>query len=145
MLRIRKQLRGRVGFHQHALFHHRHALRKALHQIQVVRDQQHGHAALGRFLFLQADQQIDDLLAHGHVEGGGRFVGEQQARPARERHRDHRALPLAARQLMRETVDAPFRLGNTGTPQQLDAALARRVRAACLRAGAGFPRSACRP
>ena len=40
-----------------------------------------------------------DLGLGRHVERGGRLVGDQQARTAGERHRDHRALTQAAAQL----------------------------------------------
>ncbi len=43
--------------YQHALLHHRHAVGKAAHQVQVVRDEQHGHAGLA----LQVGEQIQNL------------------------------------------------------------------------------------
>ena len=49
--------------------------------------------------------QVEDLRLHGDVERGGRLVGDQQLRVADQRHRDHRALPHAAGELVRVVVD----------------------------------------
>ena len=38
---------------------------------------------------LQAADQVEDLRLNGHVEGGGRLVGDQHLRPAGERPCDH--------------------------------------------------------
>ena len=51
-------------------------------------------------------EQLEDLRLDRDVERGRRLVGDQQIRLARERHRDHHALPHAARQLVRIRVDA---------------------------------------
>ena len=48
---------------------------------------------------LQLAQQIEDLRLDGDVERGGRLVGDQQLRPAGERHGDHHPLAQAAGQL----------------------------------------------
>ena len=45
---------------------------------------------------LQLAQQVEDLRLGRHVERGRRLVGDQQARIAGERHRDHRPLAQAA-------------------------------------------------
>ena len=83
---------------------------EAAHEVQVVRDEQDRHAVLA----LQVVEQREDLRLDRHVERGRRLVGDQQLRAARERHRDHRALALAARQLVRIRVDASLRIGNAG-------------------------------
>ncbi len=46
-----------------------------------------------------------DLRLHHHVERRGGLVGDHQRRVACERHRDHHALLLAARELVRIVVD----------------------------------------
>ncbi|ABA48402.1 hypothetical protein BURPS1710b_2632 [Burkholderia pseudomallei 1710b] len=115
----------RPALDEPALLHHRDPLGEAPHEIQIVRDEQHRHPALGRRVTLQFEQQLDDLRADRHVERGGRLVGEQQARPACERHRDHRALPLAARQLVRIAVDALVRPVDPGAREQRDRPRAR--------------------
>jgi hypothetical protein len=80
------------------MLHHRHAVGKAAHQVQVVRDQQHGHAGLA----LQIAQQIQDLRAQRHVQRRGGLVGQQQPGLARQGHGDHGALALAAAELVRK-------------------------------------------
>ena len=65
---------------------------------KIVRDQQHGHAALA----LQRLQQLEDLRLDGDVERGGRLVGDQQVRLVGQRHGDHDALALTAGKLVRD-------------------------------------------
>ena len=55
---------------------------------------------------LQRAHQVEDLRLDGDVERRGRLVGDQQPRLAGQRHRDHRALAHAARQLVRILVEA---------------------------------------
>ena len=74
------------------VLHHRHAVGKAAHQMQVVGDEQHGHAVA----LLQRGQQVQDLAAQAHVQRGGGFVGQQQLGLASQGHRDHGALALPA-------------------------------------------------
>ncbi len=50
---------------------------------------------------LQVDQQPQDLRLDGDVERGRRLVGDQQRRPAHQRHGDHHALAQAAGKLVR--------------------------------------------
>ena len=50
---------------------------------------------------LQVADQLQDLRLRRDVERGGRLVGDQQLRLERQRHGDHRALALAAGELMR--------------------------------------------
>ena len=45
---------------------------------------------------LLARQQIENLRLDGHVERGGRLVGDQQLRLAGQRDRDRNPLPHAA-------------------------------------------------
>ena len=46
-------------------------------------------------------EQLEDLRLDRDVEGGGRLVGDEQPRRAGQRHRDQRALPHAAGELVR--------------------------------------------
>ena len=57
----------------------------------------------------QLADQRQDLRLDRDVERRRRLVGDQQVGVARERHRDHRALAHAARELVRVVVDAPLR------------------------------------
>ena len=67
-------------------------------------------------------EQVEDLRLHRDVERGGRLVGEQQLRAARERDRDHHALAHAAGELVRVLAQAALGLGD---PDRLRAAPAR--------------------
>jgi hypothetical protein len=87
-------------------------------------DEEQRHAHLG----LQLVEKVEDLGLDRHVQRGGRLVADQQLRPAGQGHRDHRALPLATRQLVRKSIDTTLGFGNAGARQQLDGAGARRVR-----------------
>ena len=106
-------------FHQVPVLHDGHAIGEAAHQVEVVRDHQHRHAVLP----LQVGQQVEDLLAQGDVERGGGFVRQQQPRPAGQGHRDHGALPLSARELVRVTVGPALRFGNAGGGQRFHSAV----------------------
>ena len=86
-----------------------------------------------------AAMQLEDLLLDRHVERGRRLVGDQQLRLAGDRHRDHHALLLAARQLRAGRRRRALRLGNADLVQQLDRALAR-LRAATGPCAAAAPR-----
>ena len=59
---------------------------------------------------LQLLEQREHLRLHHHVERGRRLVGDQEARVARERHRDHHPLALPAGELVRVVV-GPARRG----------------------------------
>ena len=48
-----------------------------------------------------SSEQLEDLRLRGHVERGGRLVGDQHLRPVRQRHRQHHPLAHAARELVR--------------------------------------------
>src|SRR5690606_2290199 len=122
-----------AALHQPAALHDRDALREAPYQVQVVRDQQHGHR-LARtafrieafdFLRLQIEQELHDARSHRHVERGRRLVRDQELRPACQRHRDDRALQLPAGELMRVAVDAALRLANARAREQRDGSLTR--------------------
>jgi hypothetical protein len=85
-----------------------------------VRDEHERHACFA----LQPQQQIENLRLDRHVEGRCRLVGDQQLRPAGERHRDHRALAHAAGKLVREGVDAPLRISDADLIEQFEHARA---------------------
>ncbi len=54
------------------------------------------------------------------VQGGGGFVRQQEARAAGQGHGDHRALALAARELVGKGLGPARRVGNAGGGQRLD-------------------------
>ncbi len=82
----------------------------------VVRDDENAHVVLGG----QSPQQIQDLGLHGDVERGGGLVGDEQAGPVGDGHRDHDALPLAAGELERIAAGAGRRIGQPDMPEQFD-------------------------
>jgi hypothetical protein len=94
--------------------HHDHVVGNLAHHAQVMADEQHAHAVL----VLQPGQQLHDLALDGHVQRRGRLVGDQQLGLAGQRHGDHHALLLAARQLVRIGLQAALRLGDADLVEQ---------------------------
>ena len=74
---------------------------------------------------LQFAQQPQHLRLGGHVHGRRRFVGDEQARVARQRHGDHGALAQAAAQLPRVSVQALLGHRDAHVAKQLERDLAR--------------------
>ena len=72
------------------------------------------------FCRCSAVQQIEDLAAQRDIQRRGGLVGQQQLRLAGQRHGNHGALALAARELVRKRLCAPLRLGDAGFRQQVD-------------------------
>ena len=68
--------------------------------------------------------QVEDLRLDGDVEGGGRLVGDQQLRLARERQGDHHPLPHAAGELVRILGGPALGLRDLHQLQHLHRALA---------------------
>ena len=104
---------------------------------QVVGDQQDRHAQAP----LLAPQQLQDAGLHGHVEGGGRLVGDEQVRLVGQGHGDHHALPLPSRQLVGPGRQHALRLGQAHLVEQLQhpAAGLAAVQAPGARAGSRRP------
>ena len=90
--------------HDLAIPHHRDAVGKAAHDVEVVADEDDGHAEP----LAQFRQQSEYLRLYRDVERGRRFIGDQDVRLVGERHGDHHALSLAAGHLMRIGVDPPL-------------------------------------
>ncbi len=95
--------------------HHQHPVGDAGDHAEVVGDQHHRRAglAVGRL------QRLEHLGLDGHVERGGRLVGDDHVRPVGHRHRDHHALAHPARELVRVLVEPPRRVGDPEQPEQL--------------------------
>ena len=89
--RIGQHLRHLALLHHIAALQHHHLVGKAAHHVQVVGDQQNRHTVF----FLQAVEQIQNLLAQRHIQRGGGFVGQQQFRLSGQSHGDHGALALS--------------------------------------------------
>ena len=129
-----EELLGRRDLDQFAGAHHTDPIGETAYQRQVMADQEHRHADAP----LKVVEQLDDLALDGHVERGRGLIGHQQRRLTGERHRNHRALALPARELVRIAVNAPLRLGHTSEFEQLDRTRARRNPARALMQHQGF-------
>lgn len=70
--------------------------------------------------FLKISDQFQDLTAQADIQGGGRLIGQQQARLAGQGHCNHGALALATAELVRVGAGAPGCFANTGLVNQLD-------------------------
>jgi len=68
----------------------------------------------------QTIQQLQNLLLHGGVEGGGGLVGDQQVRIGGKHHVDHGALAQTAGKLMRKLLRANFGFRVGGAAQGID-------------------------
>ena len=91
-------------------------------------------------LFAQVAHEVGDFGLHGHVQGGGGLVGDQQLWVAGERLRDHRALPLAAGKLVGVGPKA-FSGSGSSTRSSMRRARRRASSGTCCAAGPS-PRSA---
>ena len=108
----------RAFFDDAACVHHRDAVGDLDGSADVVRDEDDREAELALQL---AQQQGLDL--HGRVQRRGRLVGQQQLRLAGERQGDHRALPHAARHLVRIRVETPLGARDAHALEQRERAL----------------------
>ena len=115
VLRVGEDLGDRALLAHRALAHHHHVVGDLAHHTEVVADEQHAHAVL----VLQPGEQLHDLALDRHVERGGGLVGDQQLGLAGKRHRDHHALLLASRELVRIRLQPPPGLGQAHLEQQL--------------------------
>ena len=105
--RVEEHLGVRVGrssveavgcgdFAQTTEVHHRDTIRDVLHDREVMGDEDHGEPVGG----LQILEQVEDLGLHADVEGGNRFVADDQCRVEYDCSRDRDALTLPAGKLM---------------------------------------------
>jgi hypothetical protein len=83
---------------------------------------------------LQLEHQLQDLRLGGDVERGGGLVGDQQHRFEHQGHRDHDALALSARQLVR-VADAMMRSGSGSSTSSMIERTLRARRAAAIELG----------
>ena len=116
MLRIAEDVVQVARFDDLAAIHHHHVVGDVGDHPEIVGDHQQRHAQLG----LQVLHEAQDLGLDGDVERGGRLVGDQQRRPADQRHRDHRPLAQAARQLERISAQRPLGIGEADHAQHVD-------------------------
>ena len=88
---------------------------------EVVGDEEERRSELAPEL----GQERQDLRLDRDVERGGRLVGDEQAGTAGDGHRDHHALPHAARELVRVGEHAPLGVGDADLAEELDRARPR--------------------
>ena len=105
MAQVGPDLCGGHRLHHMAGMHDDRAVAIFAGQRQVVGDEDNRHPRFGGDV---PDEVHDDGL-RGHVEAGGRFVGDQKRRVGRQRHGDHHPLAHASRQL--ERIGAVASLG----------------------------------
>ena len=120
MLRFVQHLIGRAHLHQFSMLHHRHTIGDVGNHAEIMGDEQNTGIVAGLKLF----DQLEDLCLGGDVESGGRLIGNQNFGIQSERHRDHRALALAARKLVRIAVDDMTWIREVNIVEQLDGPLA---------------------
>ena len=125
----RRVLHGTPGVHDD------HVVGVAGGQPEVVADQDDRGAEPGA----QLAEQVHDLRLGGHVQRGGRLVGDQQLRVRGERDRDHHPLAHATGELVRVLVEPPSRVRYPDQRQQLDRARCGR-RPSRPGRGRGWPR-----
>ena len=118
MRRLREELLGRRRLDDLAGIHHQHAVAALGDHREIVGDEEDRQAELAP----QPLEELQDLRLQRDVEGGGRLVGDQQLGPGGERDRQHRALPLAARELVRELAQPAHRIGNRQQLEELEGA-----------------------
>ena len=97
MPRILYDLADRAGLDDGAGIHHRHPIGDLDRHADVVRHEDDPHARLA----LKLAQKQQNLHLHSRVERRRRLVGQQKRGLAGQRECNHRALPHAARKLVR--------------------------------------------
>jgi hypothetical protein len=104
--RIAQQFQCGARFHHPAAIHHHQVFGAFGGQAEIMGDEQHRRPEFTG----EAVDMVEDPALHGDIESGGRFVGDQEPGTSRQRHRDQRALPQAAGQLVRVLVDPLLRI-----------------------------------
>ena len=115
-----EDFRRRAGFHDLARVHDEEVFGIERGDPQVVRDEEEGHVQL----LPQTGQELEDILLHGHVQGRGGLVGDEELRAVGDGHGDHGALPLSAGDLVRVGAVHARRIGDLHAGQEFDPASA---------------------
>jgi len=116
MLRVGEKRGGGAGFHDLAILHHTDPVSNALHDPEVVGDEEKPHPLVP----LEICQQFKDLGLDGDIERGRGFVRDQDIRLVRQRHGDHHPLALAAGQLVRIRAKAAFGVADADAVHKVD-------------------------
>src|SRR5262245_57851739 len=93
--------RHRTALHDAAGVHDRHAVTHSGHHAEVMRNEQDGHTCFR----LQALQELQVLKLDGHVERGGRLIGNEHLGLTADGNGADDALLHAAAHLMRKLAD----------------------------------------
>ena len=116
VLRVVKDVVDLALLDHPAEIHDHHVVGHLRHHAEVVGDEHDRHSPLP----LQLAQQIQDLRLRGDVQRRRRLVGDQQARIAGKRDRDHRPLAQPAAQFEGIFVDAAFGFRDAYAAQRFD-------------------------
>jgi hypothetical protein len=117
----REDLRDRSALHDDTVLHHEDTVGQVGDDSHVVGDEDDG----GIEALAQVAHEVEDLGLDRDVERRGRLVGDEQQRVAGDRLRDHGALTLSARQLVREFVVRLLRVRHLHHREELDRARLR--------------------
>ena len=79
-------------------------------------DQQNCHVEF----FLNVFQEFEDLCLDGNIKGSCRLISYQQQWLAGKCHGNHNTLSLPSRQLMRETCQPLFWIGNAASLKEIN-------------------------
>ena len=116
MTRTLEQREYRAKLDDASGVHDRNAIGHLRHHTEIVRDQQDR----GAEPLLEVGHEREDLRLNGHVESGGRLVGDQHPGAAGKRHGDHHPLQHAPGELVRVLSQTPLGLGDLHHLQHLD-------------------------
>ena len=107
---------GHRGLHDSSRIHDLDPVAEPGHHSEVMGDENHGRTEL----VLQAFDQFQDLGLDGHVEGGRRFVRDEQFGLGDQGHRDHDALAHASGKLVGIEVNSLGRVLDAHFVQGVD-------------------------
>ena len=138
VLRAAEDVAHRPGLDDAARIHHQHAVAEPGDDAEIVGDQDDRRAGSSR---VSSRMQLEDLRLHGDVERGRRLVGDQQLRPAEQRHGDHHALAHAAGEFVRIDGRGAARRRGSARARACRTRLARAPRSAHAAVRAPAPRS----
>lgn len=116
MPRVAEHLVGSAALDDLAVGHHEDAVGAVGGDAQIVGDEHEARARLA----LQGVEMIEDLPLHGHVEGAGGLVGEDERRSRDDRERDEHALAESAGELVRVLGGAQLGVRDAGAAERDD-------------------------
>ena len=116
MPRVLQHLLGRTLLDDTAALHHHDSVSDIGHDPEIMRDEEHARVVPP----LQILDQGKDLCLRRDVEGGRRLVGDEEVRVEHHGSRDHDALALAARDLVRIGIVEALGIWQAHGGQDLD-------------------------